>query len=164
MVAVLIPEFPKISIGEGFMPQVDATVLAIDRVSAALQNCKEPLETSVDTVMIPSIATNFDTEGRPAWAGLSQSRIYQRKAAHPILNDTGALRALATSRGVWTITNEEAFISGMDAVPYAAFNQLGTSRMPAREFISIQPQDMVAIEEIFSVWVDAKIRESGFNG
>jgi phage gpG-like protein len=153
--------FPQISIGEGFYPEVLVFAENIDRLAMALRDFRDPLTESVNTVIIPSISQNFDSEGRPPWAELAESTVEQRGDAHPILNRTGSLKSAATSFGIWFITNSEASIQGIDKVHYAKFHQGGTINMPARPFIGYQDQDVDQIEGIFSIWLDENIRIKG---
>ena len=160
---MLNPGFPKISIGEGFYPQAIATANAIDQIERSFHDFHEPLVQSLREVIITSVRTNFNVEGRPAWQELAESTVRKRGTSHPILTNTGALKSESTNEQNWTVTTDDVSLTGLDsAVPYAAYNQAGTSKMPAREFVSLQERDMTEIERVFSEWIDRKIAEGGF--
>jgi phage gpG-like protein len=72
----------------------------------------------------------FDSEGRrggTGWAALKPATIAQRGTAHPILDDSGALKASLTERGgdntFWAADDFLLFGSKLD---YAGFHQTGT--------------------------------------
>lgn len=159
-VGVSIP-FPIISIGDGFYPSVQATVADINKLSRNLHNFTEPLTISLEEVIIPSIRENFNAEGRPSWAQLAENTVKARKSSHPILHVTGTLEDAVTSRSSWRVTPSEVSLASL-GVSYAAFHQGGTSKMPARQFVAIQSEDVEKITEIFNVWLETQIRKSGF--
>ncbi len=155
-----IPPMPKISIGEDFYPQVVATEKAIDNVERSFRDFREPLFRSLREVIIPSIQRNFDVEGRPSWQKLAQTTVASRKSSHPILNRTGDMRKAATNVSNWRVTDSDVSLSNMPS--YGQYHQTGTSKMAKREFVKYQPEDIVAIEAIFSKWIDEQIRKGGF--
>lgn len=142
-----------------FWPQMKATVTESDKIAVSFLSFEAPLRLAVNSVIIPSIRANFEAEGRPKWQSLSDSRVAGRKGqAHPILNDTGKLKSVATSPSIWRYTPYSAEVTGMDSVSYAGYVQGGTTKMPAREFLTIQPEDAAKIERLFAEWVDVQTR------
>jgi phage gpG-like protein len=124
-----------------------------------IHDLEDPLERAVREVMMPSIQANFDAEGRPPWAPLAEGTQEIRGDAGPILQRSGALMSTAASFGIWEIDSAagEAFIAGIDPF-YGGFHMSGTSVMPSREFIMIQPEDAERIAEIFGEHVDDAIK------
>lgn len=99
-----------------------------------LEDFREPLERCVKNVMMPSIRKNFDVQGRPSWAPLSQATLNRRKSSssgtsNRILSRTAALRRRAASLKIWTIRKDAAFIEdlgdGNGGVPWAKLHQEG---------------------------------------
>lgn len=159
-----IPPIPTLEIDtHGLDIQLNASVVAMGKMAAAFSNFRIPLEASVKRVIIPSVEHNFDVEGRPPWASLAESTITNRGgSAHPILNDTGRLRSVATSFNSWNITKDTAQLQDINGlVPYAGYNQGGTRKMPARPFIMIQDDDIEEMNIIFTAWMDTVAREIG---
>jgi len=159
------PRVPQITIEGDFPEQTIRAAADLANMAKSFRSFKDPLNTSVDTVLIPSILKNFQVEGRPPWKPLAQITVYKRGAkkgekdargaAHPILQDTGALIQAATSKEVWTITDTEAGVTQLDAVvPYAKYNQGGTGKMPARPFITFQDEDIEKMEAVFLAWME----------
>ena len=104
----------------------------------------EPLKRSVQQVMAPSIRKNFEVEGRPAWAPLTDTTnrlrsYYGFTPAHPILGRTGRLKRIAGQLNVWNIDREQAYAQGLPGAWYGMMHQLGyaagggskTTSMPA---------------------------------
>ncbi len=114
---------------------------------------KEPLEESVDQVLAPSISLNFDVEGRPSWEPLAPSTV-AAKGSNAILIASGEMATWAEDPGSWDISSTEAALVG--GPDYAVYHQEGTSKMPARPFAVVQPDDMDDIENIFWDWLDRK--------
>lgn len=154
------PAFPDIDISEGSLSNANQIAGDIQRLAAELHIFTEPITQSIHRVVIPSIAQNFESQGRPSWQALSEATVERRGAAGPILDESGALKSMATSFGIWTITTDEARIDDIP-IEYAEFHQGGTRNMPAREFIMYQEEDIVEIERIFHEWTDDKIRTVG---
>lgn len=142
----------------------DAMILADDLDAFAqygIRSFREPLTKSVRTVIIPSIRTNFVSEGRPAWRPLAPATVLDRGASGPILDRSGRLKKVATQFNIWSYTRDSATITGLDSrVKYAAYHQSGTRKMPQRAFVVFQDEDEVAIERIFYEFVDRRMRKS----
>lgn len=103
-------------------------------VATSLDDFHTPLERCVKKIMMPSIRKNFDSQGRPSWAPLSQATLNRRKSSgqgvtNRILSRTGALRRRAASFKIWTIQKDAAFIQtvgeGSGGVPWAKLHQEG---------------------------------------
>jgi len=105
----------------------------IDKLGMSFKSFREPLELSLDKVIIPSITQNFAAQGRPAWTPLAQStivnRLYQNFPRGPILQRTGRLRRESTRKNIWDISASEVRMRAVyfdQKVPYAQFHQSGT--------------------------------------
>jgi phage gpG-like protein len=81
---------------------------------------------------MPSIRTNFEQQGRPSWAPLSQATLNRRRwsgegVTNRILSRTAALRRRASSFKIWTIREDAAYVSdlgqGSGGVPWAKLHQ-----------------------------------------
>jgi phage gpG-like protein len=94
---------------------------------------------SIGSLLVDSVHQNFDEEGRPdAW----QPR--QDDNPWPILRRTGNLYNSITYQ---THTDGVDVYSTTD---YADYHDSGTSRLPARPFLIIQPEDADEIENL--IW------------
>jgi len=148
---------PKISIGEPtFFPQIRALEDDVKDISWKIGDFTEPLKISLETVVLPSIATNFAAQGRPRWKPLAVSTVFARRGrTGPILQRSGKLKGSATSKENWLVSKDLLMID-YTAIPlYGAYHQLGTKRMPARPFVLYQPEDIEAIVQIFDAWLTA---------
>jgi phage gpG-like protein len=84
------------------------------RLGLDLHSFREPLTRSIRLVMMPSIAKNFDEEGRPEkWEELAQYTVQVRGDAHPILTRTGALKRAASSFTIWSVGSASATIRSL---------------------------------------------------
>lgn len=153
----MIPaEFPKITFDPKFFRDIGAVQAAIELLERDLNDFREPLQISLELVIIPSIRKNFQVGGRPKWQPLSEPyRSY--RLPRPILVQTGALRAAATTIANWRVDHDSAEMIGVDSAPYAGYHQTGTRIMPARPFAMYQPEDVDQIAQIFEIWVDGLI-------
>lgn len=181
---VLTPQLMarQVSIDMHFEPSVGILARKVDKLSASIRSFREPLKRSVKEVMIPSIRKNFDAEGRPSWAPLADATVLKRGTAHPILNDSGALKATMGLLKIWHIDTEKAMITDLpqnvwygkvhqagmgaaeifeDPVSGATHNIGEDGSIPARPFVMIQPEDEEAMERIFSLWVAERVRMAG---
>lgn len=157
--------FPTVIFDKSFYPQALVVAEDIDKLKKKLRSFREPLNESLRKVVIPSIRTNFDVEGRPPWAPLAAETVRRRKgSAHPILYRKGTLKKRATQVNIWKVESDKMYVNGLDRrVFYAKYHQGGTSKMPSRPFMVFQRQDVTAIERIFKTWLNRKMRESRFN-
>lgn len=92
---------------------------------------------AVAEVVERSIDQNFAAGGRPKW----ESR--KDKKPHRLLDKTGRMRRSVGSRVSHSGASIEADAS------YAPFHDGGTSLLPQREFVMMQPQDFDAAADIF---------------
>jgi phage gpG-like protein len=102
------------------------------KLGASLRDFHEPLKRAVEKVVAPSIAQNFDEEGRPHWQPLAADTINTRMNAGfgggPILDREGALKSVASSSKIWTIGKDEASIQDLpQEVWYGKVHQGGAS-------------------------------------
>lgn len=148
--------FPTITFDPKFFRDIGALQAAIDLLGRQFDDFKEPLETSVELVILPSIRTNFEVGGRPKWRPLSEPYRTHRLPG-PILVQTGALFAAATAMANWTVTRDSAEMTGVDSAAYAGYHQSGTREMPARPFALLQDEDVENIIRIFEIWIDGLI-------
>lgn len=153
----MIPvEFPKITFDPKFFRDIGAIQAAIDLLGVKFHDFSEPLAASLELVILPSIRKNFDVGGRPPWQQLSEPyRTY--RLPRPILIQSGALLQATQAIGNWRVDFNSIELTGIDSVPYAAYHQGGTRRMPARPFVMFQSEDVEDIVRIFEIWVDGLI-------
>lgn len=157
---------PEIGSGISFefdwQPSLTLMASQFDTLGTSIKSFKEPLTRSVKEVIIPSIGTNFDVGGRPAWAPLADFTIANKGSSAPLI-DTGKLLNAATALRAWTIdgVGGEARLDNV-SVTYGYYHQGGffnvrTGRMvPARVWADIQEQDADRIEEIFWEWLEER--------
>lgn len=152
--------FPTITFDEKFFRDLAGAADAAQILALKLSNFREPLKMSLAAVVIPSVATNFKSGGRPPWKALAETTVLDRGSAGPILVRTGKLFSAAISVGNWELTNDSLSIDSLDdKVSYAGYNQQGTRRMPARPFIGLQNSDVDDIIEIFELWIEKNVAE-----
>jgi phage gpG-like protein len=173
---------PKIEIGDGFSRQVNVTDGYIAVLGKRFNDFREPLVFCLGHIIIPSIAENFAVQGRPTWEPLAAGTIENRSygvnslfymaGPHAILYRTGRMFDVVTDPNTWSISKDTVQLESLvSEVPYSAYHQFGTSKMPARPFVMFQAQDVEKIMETFEFWVDHIIEEewgfgsgSGFEG
>src|SRR6266498_896084 len=143
--------------------------MAFGRIAAGFRTFRAPLERSVRLVMIPSIEENFIVGGRPPWAPLSEAKLKKRLSkgtlggfSNDILIETGTLFEAATRLARWTITPYSAAFSNLPSRAwYGKLHQDPSNYrvdFPARPFVVMQGEDLVAITAIFREWTDGVIR------
>ena len=110
-----------------FSPSVAILAGRYDTLGINVSKFSTPLKRAVKQVMIPSIATNFHKHGRPAWEPLSEETIARRSGDARILNRTGNLITVATSEGIWTITDKSATVRSLPGAEYGGIHQGGAS-------------------------------------
>lgn len=143
-----------------------AAFLAEDFLALSLQvkSFHEPLKRSVQQVMAPSIAANFDAGGRPAWAPLADATIEDKdRLGFPpdILIRTGKLKRVAQQLNIWTITSEEAYVSDLPGAEYGFFHEGGTQFMPQRIFMDVTENDENKIADVFEAWIGERLASRG---
>lgn len=143
------------------------TMIAADYAEVGLQikSFREPLKRSIQQVMAPSFAKNFDAGGRPAWEPLADSTLADKAAlGYPddILIRTGKLKRVAQQLNIWNITTEEAYVDNLPNAEYGFFHEGGTRFMPQRIFMDVTEQDEDAIAEVFENWIGERFASRGF--
>lgn len=120
--------------------------------AAALENLEVPLAASLPAV-IGGIQSIFDAEG-PGWAPWAESYASQAEQTNAgILDRTGALRESTGDESNYVVISDTLAWTGAGAPGYWGFHQEGTSKMPARPFISLTPESEMAVLSIFSAWL-----------
>ena len=110
-----------------FSPSVAILAGRYDTLGINVSKFSTPLKKAVNQVMIPSIATNFHKHGRPRWPALADETIAQRGGDAQMLNRTGNLLSVATSAGIWTITDKSATVRSLPGAEYGGIHQGGAS-------------------------------------
>jgi phage gpG-like protein len=130
------------------------------------------LHRAVDEIVRPSIAHNFEVDGRPdPWPELAESTMERRERAGYTPDDpltaSGAGKRSATAKARWRITRERAEYRG-DSFPSSTWtmslHNVGESEghFPARPFAVVQPEDADALGRLAGDWFDRKRRRAGF--
>ena len=119
--------------------QLDSATALLSALSVRLDSSDDLLAPALP-VVAAAIERNFDEEGWPVpWAPLSaRYAAYKARrfgAGLRILERSGALR-----RSISTRLEGGALVASTD-VPYAAFHQYGTRRLPARPFLTLTETD-----------------------
>lgn len=148
--------FPTITFDQRFFRDIGAIQAAAELLDLKLRDFKEPLESALDLVILPSIQENFNVGGRPPWKRLATSYVLYRKPG-PILIQTHALERATQAKSNWNVTSDSLEMTGLSEAYYGRFHQAGTRRMPARPFVLYQPEDVEHIVQIFEIWVDGLI-------
>jgi len=122
--------------------QLDSATALLDALGARLAAPAELLAPALP-VVAAALERNFAEEGRPVrWAPLAPRyaawKARRFGAGLRILERTGALR-----RSISTRVEGNAIVASTD-VPYAAFHQFGTRRLPARPFLVLTDADKEA--------------------
>jgi phage virion morphogenesis protein len=149
---------PGVIIETEFLPPLAFLTGLLDVAAKDMEDFSKPLKTSVEKVIAPSIAKNFDAGGRPKWTPLSEATVQMRGQQGSTLVRTGTLKDSASSPGLWEISQTDALLPGLP-VWYGNLHQMGfegTDRahpIPARPFIMFQEEDVTAIEEVFVAWL-----------
>ena len=125
--------------------------------AARLKSMDDPLREAVTKVLAPSIRTNFEVGGRPAWTPLADASLEQKGrfggSSRPLVF-TGALEHAAGSVDSWDIRNNTAQLGNplTGGIGYGIFHQEGTSTVPQRPWAVMQPEDERKIEDILGNW------------
>jgi phage gpG-like protein len=108
-------------------PSIGLVAKDIHKLGLNIRTYREPLTKAVRLVMMPSIAKNFQSEGRPdRWTPLADYTVQIRGTDHPILTRSGALGRAASSFGVWSISASSATIKHLPGhVWYGNLHQEG---------------------------------------
>lgn len=160
-----------------FIPSVSILVDDFDNLGVDVRSYKEPLKRSVQKVIAPAIARNFDSEGSSdgGWAPLAEATIDQRMYygfdAGPTLDRTGTLKKAAQQLNIWHIDREEAYVDNLPdrVAAYGYIQQFGGTAgrgaiIPARPFIAISDDEVDQIVEVFQDWIGERLSARGFSG
>lgn len=154
-----------------FSPSAQIIGRDLSNLARGFRTYRVPLRQSVDHVMIPAIAHQFEVGGDPPWEPLAASTVERREAQgtmggepQDILVETGTLFSAVTARARWTFTPDEAYFSNMPTrAEYGVYHQLGFGNargggfVPARPFVRGTDEDVDAVEDIFSRWANGMI-------
>lgn len=113
-----------------FAPAIEEIQRDLRDLARDLNNLNPFLRDVVRQVLIPSIQTNFERGGRPAWEPLKQSTVERRLrtgTGTQILVESGRLERAATQFSRWSFDREKAQISNWpsNVVTRAAVHQGG---------------------------------------
>ena len=130
--------------------QLDSATALLAALGVRLDSSDDLLAPALP-VVAAAIERNFDEGGRPLpWAPLTpRYAAYKARrfgAGLRILERSGALR-----RSISTRLEGGALVASTD-VPYAAFHQYGTRRLPARPFLTLTETDK---EEVVQAVADS---------
>jgi phage gpG-like protein len=92
----------------------------------------------IGELQVTSEHNTIDTAGRGAWPGP------KKDYGHPLLKDTGTLY---NSISYNVFDNTVTVDAGVD---YAYYQNNGTENLPARDFLSMWPEDVNTAEEIIA--------------
>lgn len=153
-----------------FAPSARIIGRDLSALAAGFRTFGFPLRESVDRVMIPAIAHQFEVGGDPPWEPLAEATIERREREgtmggepQDILVETGRLFSAAVARARWTFTPDEAFFSNMPTrAQYGVYHQLGFASTqggftPARPFVRGGSEDADDVEDIFQRWANGLI-------
>lgn len=108
-----------------------------------IDKCAHLPLTQVGQLLVESVHENFRQEGRPdAW----EAR--QDDLPHPLLRKTGNLY---NSIYYEIVDNSEVLVDENSG--YGQYHNEGTRNIPKREFLLVQPEDEVEIENILSTFL-----------
>jgi len=147
---------------------------ALSTQAGQIRSVGPALEQAVDEVIRPAIHRSFDyereTEGTP-WVPLAEAtkfwsyRASRNAGGNPILDVTGNLRRVATSKDIWTFQNQRgiAQVTGLPGAEYGRSHEFGYYNfkagvdVPARPFMTIGEQSVTRIEEILLDYVSGRL-------
>jgi phage gpG-like protein len=147
-----------------FLPPISVIAGQFDMLGLDIRSFREPLKRSIQKVIAPSFAQNFQVGGRPeAWQPLSAGTIANKEAAgsayapEQILMRSGLLFKTMQQLNIWTLTSTSASIVELpDKIAYGEAHQFGLGFNPVREFAVLQEEDMDKIDEIFADWMEER--------
>jgi hypothetical protein len=126
------------------------------------------LHRAVDEIVRPSIAHNFEVDGRPdPWPELAESTMERRERAGYTPDDpltaSGAGERSATAKARWRVSRERAEYRG-DSFPESTWtmslHHVGESEghFPPRPFAVVQPEDADQLGRLAGNWLDRHAR------
>lgn len=181
----------NVSVTMDFEPSIGIMARRFDKLGLDIRSFKEPLSRAIKQVVIPSIRTNFDVGGRPAWSSLAE-RTVKTKGNNKKLVTSGALRRQMGYFKLWDVDRETAKLTNLPtSVWYGKLHQEGYGTVdmqeefhfpqghrgpavslgmrnygegngaPARPFVMLQDEDLPKIDEVFSEWLQERIVKAG---
>jgi phage gpG-like protein len=124
-----------------FISGLDKVLRRTQRLARDAQNLEKPVEKSGE-IMLRSIKKNFEVGGRPKWVPLKPTTL-KRKKNKRILVESGELE---NSNQLTVSGNKAEAGTNLDRAKYPFH---GTSRMPRRNAILYQQEDIRNIGNIF---------------
>lgn len=118
-----------LSFNMSFIPPLAVVAGRINTLGTGISTFDEPLRRAIKEIVIPSIQTNFDVGGRPAWQPMSgETPGIAARMGSPVrklLVRTGALKGAMGEVSSWNITNESASLYIPLDVWYGYIHQAG---------------------------------------
>lgn len=156
-------------------------VSEFNRMGNDIRSFRVPLDRARRWMQV-SIRKNFDVEGKGRspggkWQELEPFTKDRREALGfgkgPILERTGLLKRVATQLNIWEFRSRTGsglgymFVRELPRAKYGHVHQSGhefdwsgegrvRGDIPARPFLLFQPEDRVAIDKIFTEWVEER--------
>lgn len=133
-------------------PTLGITAGRIDKLGINIKSFREPLKRAIKQVVIPSIRTNFQVGGRPAWEPWSPATedIMKKmgKVSRSILVRSGALMRVMGQQNIWTVTPTFAVLADLPPkVWYGKVHQAGYEGRSMKRLISKHGGDRAAAFE-----------------
>jgi len=129
--------------------KLDKLLASIDKSVKATSGKDQTMYRQIGKVADVSTIKNFEAGGRPTWP----PRKYQYD--WPILRKTLLMmrKTLSYIRTNWQIEGAIRRLS-IKSTYYGVFHQGGTSRLPARKFVLLSPEERAAITKIIRNFVE----------
>lgn len=115
----------------------------------AERRCKHlrPVFEAIGELLVKSVRKNFQAGGRPsAWP-----RRKERKGKR-LLRETGRLERSITAQ-----PDDDSVVVGSD-LPYAAAHNFGSTHLPPRPFLAVQPEDETEMAGVLERYVAEAMR------
>lgn len=134
-----------------FKVDTGAVLGKLSEAQRKMSNLSQPMQESAD-YMERETKLNFAKQSTPdgaGWAGLAASTLARKSGK--ILHETGAL---VGSISVLSVSSTQATV-GSSGVAYGIYHQMGTGKMPARQFIGIASRHETFIKQIFEKYIQS---------
>ena len=140
----------------------------VGQLQFVLRSFHEPLRRSTRS-LAKEIEYQFDVEGDPKWATLSDSTLKRKGGNGSALVRTGKLKRRATQYARWDISKESAGFSLPSSVGYGYFHQTGFTHymantekgtnpnVRARPFARLGQREQKIIAREFDNWFDERM-------
>jgi phage gpG-like protein len=134
--------------------ETNAAALAgrLNSLAGRLEN-PEPILRLAQALIARSEAEVWQSEGASLGEHWARAAEPERKTDSRLLVATGRLRESLAGRGSPLQVRGTQLVVGTD-VPYGAYHQYGTSRMPARPFLGVSPSLARDLLQLFQHAVD----------